>query len=56
MDRFGLGYEDVRAVNPEVVYVSGSGFGSDGPYVDRPGQDLLLQAMSGLANYTGRGR
>lgn len=54
MDRFGLGYEDVRAVNPEVVYVSGSGFGADGPYVDRPGQDLLLQAMSGLANYTGR--
>jgi crotonobetainyl-CoA:carnitine CoA-transferase CaiB-like acyl-CoA transferase len=54
MDRFGLSYEDVRAVNPEIVYVSASGFGSDGPYADRPGQDLLLQAMSGLANYTGR--
>jgi crotonobetainyl-CoA:carnitine CoA-transferase CaiB-like acyl-CoA transferase len=54
MEKFGLGYDDVREANPEVVYVSGSGFGSDGPYVDRPGQDLLLQAMSGLANYTGR--
>lgn len=54
MDRFGLGYDDVAAVNPEVVYVSASGFGSDGPYVDRPGQDLLLQSMSGLAANTGR--
>jgi crotonobetainyl-CoA:carnitine CoA-transferase CaiB-like acyl-CoA transferase len=54
MERFNLGYEDVQAVNPEVVYVSGSGFGSDGPYEDRPGQDLLVQAMSGLTSYTGR--
>jgi len=54
MDRFGLGYDDVRDVNPDVVYVSASGFGADGPYADRPGQDLLLQAMSGLASYTGR--
>jgi crotonobetainyl-CoA:carnitine CoA-transferase CaiB-like acyl-CoA transferase len=54
MDRFNLGYDDVTSVNPEVVYVSASGFGSDGPYVDRPGQDLLLQAMGGVANYTGR--
>lgn len=54
MEKFGLGYDDVCEVNPEVVYVSGSGFGADGPYVDRPGQDLLLQAMSGLAAYTGR--
>ncbi|MFP8953480.1 CaiB/BaiF CoA transferase family protein [Natrialbaceae archaeon A-arb3/5] len=54
MDRFGLGYEDVQEVNPEIVYVSGYGFGSDGPYADRPGQDLLLQSMSGLARYTGR--
>lgn len=54
MEKFDLGYEDIRDVNPEVVYVSASGFGSDGPYVDRPGQDLLLQAMSGLASNTGR--
>lgn len=54
MERFGLGYDDVKAVNPDIVYVSTSGFGSDGPYVDRPGQDLLLQSLSGLTAYTGR--
>jgi crotonobetainyl-CoA:carnitine CoA-transferase CaiB-like acyl-CoA transferase len=54
MEKFNLGYEDLLEVNPEVIYVSGSGFGADGPYEDRPGQDLLLQAMSGLASYTGR--
>lgn len=54
MERLGLGYEDVQAVNPEIIYVSASGFGPDGPYAERPGQDLLLQAMSGLARYTGR--
>jgi crotonobetainyl-CoA:carnitine CoA-transferase CaiB-like acyl-CoA transferase len=54
MDRLGLGYEDLRRVNASIVYVSGSGFGPDGPYVDRPGQDLLIQAMSGLAAYGGR--
>jgi crotonobetainyl-CoA:carnitine CoA-transferase CaiB-like acyl-CoA transferase len=54
MARLGLGYEDLASVNPAIVYVSGSGFGQTGPYVDRPGQDLLIQAMSGLAAYGGR--
>jgi crotonobetainyl-CoA:carnitine CoA-transferase CaiB-like acyl-CoA transferase len=54
MARLGLGYEDLASVNPSIVYVSGSGFGQTGPYVDRPGQDLLIQAMSGLAAYGGR--
>jgi crotonobetainyl-CoA:carnitine CoA-transferase CaiB-like acyl-CoA transferase len=54
MDRLGMGYDQLRAVNPGIVYVAGSGFGPDGPYVDRPGQDLLIQAMSGLAAYGGR--
>jgi crotonobetainyl-CoA:carnitine CoA-transferase CaiB-like acyl-CoA transferase len=54
MARLGLGYEDLAAVNHSIVYVSGSGFGQTGPYVDRPGQDLLIQAMSGLAAYGGR--
>jgi crotonobetainyl-CoA:carnitine CoA-transferase CaiB-like acyl-CoA transferase len=53
MDGLGFGYDDIREVNENIIYVSGSGFGSDGPYVDRPGQDLLLQAMSGLAHYSG---
>jgi crotonobetainyl-CoA:carnitine CoA-transferase CaiB-like acyl-CoA transferase len=55
LDKLGLGYEDLRQVNPSIVYVSGTGFGADGPYVRRPGQDLLIQAMSGLAAYGGRG-
>jgi crotonobetainyl-CoA:carnitine CoA-transferase CaiB-like acyl-CoA transferase len=54
MDRLGIGYEDLRGVNPSIVYIAGTGFGPDGPFVDRPGQDLLIQAMSGLAAYGGR--
>jgi crotonobetainyl-CoA:carnitine CoA-transferase CaiB-like acyl-CoA transferase len=54
MDRLRLGYDDLRRINPSIVYVTGSGFGPDGPYVDRPGQDLLIQSMSGLAAYGGR--
>lgn len=56
MEKIGLGYEDVKAVNPDVVYVSSTGFGPSGPHVDRPGQDLLMQSMSGIARYTGRKR
>jgi crotonobetainyl-CoA:carnitine CoA-transferase CaiB-like acyl-CoA transferase len=45
--RLGLAYEDLRALKPELVYVSLSGYGESGPYAGLPGQDLLLQAMSG---------
>ncbi|MDO9396179.1 MAG: CoA transferase [Herbiconiux sp.] len=45
--RLGVDYETLRAINPSLVYVSISGYGEDGPYRNRPGQDLLLQAMSG---------
>jgi crotonobetainyl-CoA:carnitine CoA-transferase CaiB-like acyl-CoA transferase len=54
MDRLGIGYEALRAVNPSLVYVAGTGYGPDGPYADRPGQDLLVQSVSGLAAYGGR--
>ncbi|MCP4383697.1 MAG: CoA transferase [Hyphomicrobiales bacterium] len=54
-DRLGYGYDDFNAVNPRIVYCSGSGYGEDGPYVDRPGQDMLLQGLTGLASNTGRG-
>lgn len=54
MERLGLDYETVRELNDDVVYVSVSGYGSDGPYADRPGQDLLYQAGTGIASYTGR--
>ena len=53
LDRLGLGYDDVRAIKPDIIYAAASGFGPDGPYVDRPGQDLIIQAMSGLATITG---
>ena len=52
--RLGLDYESVRAVRPDIVYVSMSGYGEDGPYVDRPGQDLLLQSLSGALYSAGR--
>ncbi|MCJ0763856.1 CaiB/BaiF CoA transferase family protein [Variovorax terrae] len=54
MDRMGFGYEQVKAFNPGVVYASVSGYGASGPDRDMPGQDLLLQARSGLAARTGR--
>ncbi|SHN12532.1 CaiB/BaiF CoA transferase family protein [Cryptosporangium aurantiacum] len=52
--RLGVDYETLREVNPRLVYVSISGYGEDGPYAQRPGQDLLLQAMSGAMLSTGR--
>ncbi|MFF9352663.1 CaiB/BaiF CoA transferase family protein [Streptomyces sp. NPDC014734] len=45
--RLGVDYETLRAIKPDLVYVSVSGYGESGPYAKRPGQDLLLQAMSG---------
>jgi crotonobetainyl-CoA:carnitine CoA-transferase CaiB-like acyl-CoA transferase len=53
MDRLGLGYAQIRELNPDVVYASGSGYGSDGPYAHLAGQDLLIQAISGLGANTG---
>ena len=46
--RLGLEYDSVRALNPRLVYASISGFGEEGPWVTRPGQDLLAQARSGV--------
>lgn len=54
LDRLGLGYEDLKKVSPGIVYVSGTGYGTDGPYRERPGQDLLIQSLSGLAAQGGR--
>jgi alpha-methylacyl-CoA racemase len=48
MDRLGIGYETLSAINPRLIFCSSSGWGSSGPYVSRPGQDILVQAMSGL--------
>ena len=54
MDRLGLGYDDFRAVNAQIIYASSSGYGQTGPYAKRPGQDLLIQALSGLMFLNGR--
>lgn len=48
MDRLGLGYAACAALNPSIVYASASGYGPDGPYAGRPGQDVLAQAIGGL--------
>ncbi|MBI4047122.1 MAG: CoA transferase [Devosia nanyangense] len=48
IERLGLDYEAVKAINPRIVYASITGYGMEGPWVMRPGQDLLAQARSGL--------
>ncbi|WP_412516026.1 CoA transferase [Actinomadura madurae] len=53
MDRLGLGPAQIRALNPGIVHASLTGYGGSGPYRDRPGQDVLLQALSGLASLNG---
>lgn len=52
--RLGVDYETLSAINPRLIYVSMSGYGESGPYVARPGQDLILQAMSGAMLSGGR--
>lgn len=54
MAKLGLGYEDFAKVNPGIIFVSSSGYGQHGPYVSRPGQDMLIQALSGVMFLTGR--
>ncbi len=55
MERMGLGYDDLSAENPALVYATISGFGRTGPYAARGGYDLIAQAMSGLMSITGEG-
>jgi crotonobetainyl-CoA:carnitine CoA-transferase CaiB-like acyl-CoA transferase len=53
VERLGIGYEDLRQINPRLVYASISGYGSDGPGAKRPGQDLVLQGYSGSMWFVG---
>ncbi len=53
MERFGIGYDELSSINPEIVYCSITGFGETGPYKDIPGYDFIIQAMSGLMSITG---
>lgn len=53
MDKIGLGYEELKKINPKLIYCSISGFGRTGPYAKRGGFDLVAQGMSGLMSFTG---
>ncbi|MDH3944468.1 MAG: CoA transferase [Anaerolineae bacterium] len=53
MKRLGLSYEELREVNPALIYCSISGYGQDGPYRDRPGYDFVIQAEGGIMSITG---
>src|SRR6202140_4311716 len=52
-DRLGIDYPTLRKINPRIVYASISGFGQDGPYLERPGFDQIAQGMGGLMSITG---
>jgi crotonobetainyl-CoA:carnitine CoA-transferase CaiB-like acyl-CoA transferase len=53
LGKYGLGYADLREVNPRLIYCSVTGFGQTGPYARRPGYDVVAQAMGGLMSLTG---
>ncbi|MFD4818053.1 CaiB/BaiF CoA transferase family protein [Peribacillus butanolivorans] len=53
MDRLGFSYEKLQSLNPSIIYASGTGFGSTGPYKDLPAMDLTIQALSGIMSITG---
>ncbi len=54
LGRRGLGYDDLKKINPGLIYCSISGFGQDGPYKDRAGYDSTFQAVSGMMSFTGQ--
>jgi crotonobetainyl-CoA:carnitine CoA-transferase CaiB-like acyl-CoA transferase len=51
--RYGLGYDDLKQINPRLIYCSVTGFGHSGPYRERPGYDFMIQGMGGLMSITG---
>ncbi|TXK31107.1 CoA transferase [Pontibacter qinzhouensis] len=53
MEKIGLDYETVKAINPRIVYGVVTGYGNKGPWASKPGQDLLLQSLSGLSYLSG---
>lgn len=54
MDRLGLGYSVLKEINPRLIYGAITGFGSNGPYANRPGYDIISQAMGGMMSVTGQ--
>src|SRR5690606_19188157 len=55
MEKMGLGYKELRKINPGLIYCKITGFGTSGPYAHRAGYDLISQGMSGLMSLTGEG-
>ncbi len=53
LKKYGLSYDEIKAVNPSIIYCSVTGFGQDGPYAPRPGYDFVFQGMGGLMSITG---
>ncbi|HWR42196.1 CoA transferase [Sporomusa sp.] len=53
MEKFGLGYEELKKINPKLIYAACSGFGHTGPYRDKPAYDIIVQAMGGIMSITG---
>lgn len=53
MEKLGLGYEELKVINPRIIYAAASGFGHTGPYTQRPAYDILAQAMGGIMSITG---
>jgi crotonobetainyl-CoA:carnitine CoA-transferase CaiB-like acyl-CoA transferase len=53
MEKIGLDYASVITINPAIIYAEVTGYGKEGPWKDKPGQDLLLQSLSGLAHLSG---
>lgn len=53
VDKLGIGYEDLKKINPQIIYGSISGFGQTGPYRKKPAYDVVCQAMGGFMNLTG---
>ncbi len=54
LKQYGLDQETLRRANPRLIYCSVTGFGNDGPYAERAGYDLMIQAMTGMMSITGR--
>lgn len=54
MEKFGLGYEVLQAINPRIIYAACSGFGHSGPYMEKPAYDLIVQGMGGIMSITGQ--
>ena len=53
LSRYGLSFDDLRRVNPRLIYCSVTGFGQTGPYRERPGYDFMIQGMGGMMSVTG---